>query len=151
MNNIRQSKALDLIIDDAYCASGKQQIRLDKFECPTLESRATLYPKNADKKYGMIVMDCDELRSHYRKYFNVFASDWLNDEYPQKTDIVIGWNDDDDNHWGDEYLETGNDEIEDYHPVVSPTPNEYQAWKLQILNLIKSRFEVIEHAKNNSN
>lgn len=149
MSNVRPGKTLDLVIDDAYCASGKQQIRLDEFKSPTLESRATLYPQDADQRYGTIVMDCDELRSHYRRHFNIPEPPIrVNYEVPENP-RPIGWDDDDDDdHWGDEYLEIEGEDHEDYRPEKTPTDAEYLVWKLQILSMIRSRFEVIQHARN---
>lgn len=148
MSNVRPGRTLDLVIDDAYCATGKQTIRLDEFKSPTLESRATLYPKDADKKYGTIVLDCDELRSHYRKYFNIPEPPVRVNYEPPEEPRPIGWDDDGDNdHWGDEYLEIEGDEPEDYRPEKASAAEQYFAWKLNILSLIRGRFERIEHAR----
>lgn len=150
--NYRPGKTLKDVLDDALCACDSWEVRLDKFERPTLESPATLYPVGSDERHRIIMINCKSLRDHYHAYFQI--SDGSKsievDESEQVIShpIALAEDDDEDDHWGDEYLE-GDEDIDITDRVYQqPTAEQHDFWKLTILSLCQKRFEALEHAQN---
>ena len=149
MSNIRPGKTLKIVIDDAYCACDIWEIRLAKFDEPTLDSLAALCPTEARESGGMKAITSAELRSHYRKHFNIpEAPIPVEEDGEDEPRLAADDYDDDDDGWGDEYLEDDQENPSDRAPRFAPTDEEYDAWKLEILALIKARYDKIKAVMN---
>lgn len=155
-SNVRPGKTIEEILDDAYCGTGKWELRLEKWESPRLDSRARAYRLQENKK-DVITIDCADIRERYRKRFGISKSD--KSDRPSNTRPLfercqpapIVPVDDDDDCWGEEWLD--NDQAEEITPpydagYISPTAEEYNSFKLAIMSLIVRRFEVLDHARN---
>jgi len=122
------SKILELVIDEALCDLQESEIRLDSMEFPKLDSLAGLYLIGTARDIGVIAISSEYLRSHYIEHFGLTEVN----EYETVAD------DEDNDHWGDEYLEGTN-----LLPEYLPDPQEYLSWKLLILAIIKIRFQAV--------
>lgn len=135
MNNVRPGIILDTVIDEAFCTGGLWEIRLEKAENPQLNSRATL-SKIGVCTHGVVAISCDDLRSHYRRHFGIKEGP------PKIQEESHDYDDFEDDHWGDEYLEgCDTDDEADLRPEVSPTAKEYLDWKMSVLLLIQAKIK----------
>ena len=151
-SNVRPGKTLNIVLDDALCACDNWEIRLDKFEYPTLESAATLYPIGTNERSGTNMISCSALRDHYHSHFGIYGvSDPIEVDESERVishPIALVSDDDEDDHWGDEYLE-GDDDVDiTDRTYQQPTPEEHDAWKLTILSLFERRFQMLQEATN---
>lgn len=151
----RQHKPLGTVILEALTACEMWEIVLVNFERPTLDSLALLRYKNSPSKSGVIMLSAEAVRLHYENHFrigcdrpSVITVDELEHQFNHRISLLGDSDDEDDDGWGEEYLEIGEDITN--HRYKDPTQEEVDDWKLQILELMQRRFEMLQEeiAKN---
>jgi hypothetical protein len=147
MNNKRES--LSAVLENALTAGESLEIVLISSERPTLESIVCLCKQMDMNTPGMPMLSVPAVRTHYEDYFripddrpSVFSVDELEDQFCHQ--ITLAGEEDDDDGWGEEYLEPGKDITNDRYR--DPSAEELNDWKLAVLELMGRRFDMLQEA-----
>jgi hypothetical protein len=147
LNMNSKPEKMSAVLESALTANNSLEIVIISSERPALESIACLCHQMAMNAPGMPMLSVPAVRAHYEDYFRIpddrvsmITVDELEDRFCHQISLT----EEDDDGWGEEYLEPGEDITGDRYR--NPTAEELNDWKLAVLELMGRRFDMLQEA-----